>query len=116
MKKVIFACVLIISVASSCKSVYSTTTIEPKTTFVIGDNEHQTFEVTINNISNEVVEISQKPNDGIIQLLQNLKSKKTVLIIIPKNTALYISNKSENKVAVELNLKSTSHLSMGYKN
>ena len=116
MKNLLFACVLLVTAVSGCKSVYSTTTIESKKTFVIGDNEHESFEVTIKNISNDVVEIAQKPNDGTVKLLQSLEAKKTAVIKIAKNTALYIENKLDNKVAVALNFKSTSHLSMGYKN
>ena len=102
--------------ASSCKTVYSTTTIEAKKSFVLGDNEHDAFEATLKNISREDLELYQMPNGGTKQLLQTLKSKKSATVKIEKNTALYIENKSDSKASVELNLKSNSQLSMGYKN
>jgi hypothetical protein len=116
MKKFLIALTALTLTASSCKTVYSTTTIEAKKSFVLGDNEHEAFEVTIKNISNDNVELSQMPNGGTKQLIQVLNSNKSAIIKIEKNTALYIENKSDNKASVELNLKSNTHLSMGYKN
>jgi uncharacterized protein YxeA len=116
MKKLLIALAALIITVSSCKTVYSTTTIEAKKSFVLGDNEHEAFEVTIKNISNDNVELSQMPNGGTKQLIQVLNSNKTATIKIDKNTALYIENKSDTKASVELNLKSNTQLSMGYKN
>jgi selenocysteine lyase/cysteine desulfurase len=116
MKKLLIALIAITLTASSCKTVYSTTTIEAKKSFVLGDNEHDAFEVTLKNISKEDLELSQMPNGGTKQLIQVLNSDKSATIKIEKNTALYIENKSSNKASVELNLKSNTHLSMGYKN
>jgi selenocysteine lyase/cysteine desulfurase len=116
MKKLLIALMAITLTASSCKTVYSTTTIEAKKSFVLGDNEHDAFEVTLKNISKEDLELSQMPNGGTKQLIRVLNSDKSATIKIEKNTALYIENKSSNKASVELNLKSNTHLSMGYKN
>jgi hypothetical protein len=116
MRKLLIALTALTLTASSCKTVYSTTTIEAKKSFVLGDNEHDAFEATLKNISTEDLELFQMPNGGAKQLIQILNSNKTATVKIEKNTALYIENKSDNKVSVELNLKSNSHLSMGYKN
>lgn len=116
MKKLIIVLTAATLVTSSCKTVYSTTSIEPQKSFVLGDNEHDSFEVTLKNISTNDLEVAQKPNDGNKQLLQVLEPKKSMTVTISKNTALYIYNKSNNKASVELNLKSNTHLSMGYKN
>ena len=116
MKKIIIALTAFTLTAASCKTVYSTTTIEAKKSFVLGDNEHEAFEVTLKNISKEALELSQVPNAGTKQLIQVLNSDKSATIKIEKNTALYIENKSNDKASVELNLKSNTHLSMGYKN
>lgn len=99
----------------SCKSVYSTTSIEPKKTFVLGDNDHEAFEVSLKNISKEDLELSQMPNGGTKTFIQTLNPYKSITLKIEKNTALYIENKGENKASVELNPKSSSRLSMGYK-
>jgi selenocysteine lyase/cysteine desulfurase len=115
MKKLLFVLTAITLIASSCKTVYSTTSIEPNKSFVLGDNEHDAFEVTIKNVSKENLELLKMPNSGTKELIQILNPDKTATIKIEKNTALYIDNKSNNKVSVELNLKSSSHLSMGYK-
>jgi hypothetical protein len=116
MKQLLFKIFLLTLAATSCKSVYSTTTIEANKSFVLGDNEHDEFEVILKNISKEDLELSQMPNGGTKQPLQVLKSKKSVSLKIDKNAALYIDNKSDSKVSVELvSLKSNSRLSMGYK-
>ena len=116
MKKLLIAFVALTIAVSSCKTVFSTTTIEAKKSFVLGDNEHEAYEVTIKNISKDDVLLSQIPNCGTKQLLQVLNSNKSAAIKIEKNTALYIENKSDKRAIVELDLKSNSSLSMGYKN
>lgn len=115
MNKLLIALITIALTASSCKTVYSTTSIEPNKSFVLGDNEHDAFEVTIKNISKENLELSIMLNVGSKKLIQILNPDSNATINIEKNTALYIGNKSNNKVSVELNLKSNSHLSMGYR-
>lgn len=116
MRKLLIALTALTLTASSCKTAYSTTTIEAKKSFVLGDNEHDAWEVTIKNISNENLELSHGPIGGIKQTIQVLSSHKSATIQIEKNTALYVENKSNSKASVELNLKSNTHLSMGYKN
>lgn len=116
MKKLLLILIAVIFTAINCKSVYSTTSIEPKKSFVLGDNEHDAFEVSLKNISKEDLEISQKPNGGSKTLIKILNPNKSTTIKVEKNTALYIENKTEYKAAVELKLKSNTHLSMGYKN
>ncbi|TAE10981.1 MAG: hypothetical protein EAZ47_11105 [Bacteroidetes bacterium] len=115
MKKILVGLAAITLTTSSCKTVYSTTSIEPKKFFVLGDNEHEAFEITIKNISKENLELLKVPNGGKSELVQILNPHKKATIIIEKNTALYVHNKSQFKVAVELDIKSNSHLSMGYK-
>lgn len=115
MKKLLIAVIATALSASSCKTVYSTTSIEPNKSFVLGDNDHNAFEVTIKNISKEKLELAKMPNGGSKEIIQILDPNKTATVNIEKNTALYIDNKSKYKVLVELNLKSNSHLSMGYK-
>jgi uncharacterized protein YxeA len=115
MKRFLIALTALTLTASSCKTVYSTTSIDSKKSFVLGDNDHSPFEVTIKNISNDNVELSQMPNGGNKQLIQVLNPSKSATVKVEKNTALYIENKSNNKASVELNLNSNSHLSMGYK-
>ena len=116
MKKLRIALLAIALTASGCSAIYSTTRIEAKQNFVLGDNQHEAFEVSIKNISYHEVELSQKPNGGNIAFLQRLGAKKSVTLKIDKNTALYIGNKSNRQVAVKLTLESVSRLSMGYKN
>lgn len=56
------------------------------------------------------------PTGTAKKLIQNLNPRKSITVNTDKNTVQYIDNKSENKATVELNLKSNSHLSIGYKN
>ncbi len=120
MKKLLIALTALTLTASSCKTVYSkvysTTTIEAKKSFVLGDNDHEAYEVTIKKMSKDDVLLSQIQKGGTKQLIQVLNSNKSAIIKIEKNTALYIENKSDKKAIVELDIKSNSSLSMGYKN
>jgi hypothetical protein len=115
MKKILAFLIVLIVVNQSCKTVYSTTSIEPKKSFVLGDNEHSAFEITIKNISEDNVALYRKPNGGTKEFIQFLNSNKSATLVIEENTALYVQNESDKKVSVELKLKSTSNLSMGYK-
>ncbi len=116
MKKPLFVLVTIIFSISSCKSVYSTLSIDANKSFVLGDNEHDEFEVSLKNISKNNVESFKMPMGASKKLIQTLVPGKLVIVNIEKNTSLYIDNKSASKATVELNLKSNSHLSMGYEN
>ena len=80
MRTLLIALIALTLTASSCKTVYSTTTIEAKKGFVLGDNEHDAFEATLKNISREDLELYQMPNGGTKQLLQTLKSNKTATV------------------------------------
>lgn len=102
-------------IVSSCKTVYSTTSIEPNKSFVLGENDHDAFEVSVKNISREDIKISKMPKGGTKESVQILYPDKKASIKIERNTALYLDNNSNKNVSVEIVLKSNSNLSMGYK-
>ncbi len=109
------ACLALSCIATSCKSVYSTTSIEPRKAFVLGDNDHGAFEVTIKNVSAAPVDLVKVPNGGAREYITTLQPRKSASLRIEQNVALYVENKSNDKVSVELNLQTNTHLSMGYK-
>ena len=82
MKKFLIISIAITMAASSCKTIYSTTTIEAKKSFVLGDNEHDAFECSLKNISKEDFELSQMLNGGPKQVIQILNPNKSVTIKI----------------------------------
>jgi len=104
MKKLLFVLTALALTVSSCKTVYSTTSIEANKSFVLGENEHGGFEVRLKNISKNDVELYKMPDGEIKQLIKTINPGKSFTIKIGVNTALYIFNKSDNKASVELNL------------
>ncbi|TAD81274.1 MAG: hypothetical protein EAY75_17985 [Bacteroidetes bacterium] len=100
---------------SSC-SLTSTTVIGPKDSFVLGNNPHRAFKVSIVNASNFTISSYHAPIGGgthsPLTLAPNAKAK----IKVDKNTALVISNSSADTATVKLKVTGDTGLSMGYKN
>ena len=112
---------LILSIAltgfllSACGTLTSTT-IDANNSFVLGNNQHGTFNARMKNISENDVEIHRVPADGGHHSFETVKPGQTKKVKVEKNTALIIDNKSNNKVSVELVVQGDTGLSMGYKN
>ena len=92
MKNTLLVLSAIIFTVSNWKSVHSTTSIDAKKSFVLGDNELDAFEVRLKNISKNDVELFMMPMDASKQLIQTLNAGKSVIVNMDKNTALYIDN------------------------
>jgi hypothetical protein len=112
--KSIFSILITGFLLSACNTLHSTTTIQAKDAFILGNNQHGRFAASVTNTSAFPVSIWQYPIDGgrhspiILQPTENAK------IRVDKNTALRIENTSEKSVDVKLVVKGDVGLSMGY--
>lgn len=88
MRKVFISFAALFLIAPYCKTAYSITSIEPKKSFVMGDNEHELFEATLKNTSNNEVELIKMPNNEVKTTIQILEPGESVSATIEKNIAL----------------------------
>lgn len=100
----------------SCGSFTSSTEIESKKSFVLGNNEHKLFHIKVKNLSNEPVTLFHEPITGGSHSPQTINSNETIKVKVDKNTALKIVNSSNQKVIVGLKISGDTGLSMGYIN
>ena len=111
----IFAVVIVITSCSMFKSVTSNTTITPQNSFVLGNNEHGLFSVTLKNVSKNEVVLHRAPIAGGSHSYVTVKPNETVKVKVEENTALVIENNSNDTASVDLFIKGDTGLSMGYK-
>lgn len=113
--KMTFALALISVLVSAC-SIHSTTQIKSKERFLLGNNPHQSFRVTLKNISETPIEIHRAPIAGGRQSGETVEPGKTVRVRVEPNTALVIINNGETEASVKLTVRGDTGLSMGYAN
>ena len=101
---------------SSCASLHSTTYIKPQESFVLGNNQHNSFSVNMENISKQQLEVYQAPVGGGRHSAKNIKPGEKISVSIDANTALCIRNPSADNVSVKLKVTGDTGLSMDYKN
>ena len=118
MKKFIgvYAMVILFTSCNMFKSVTSNTTISPKNSFVLGNNEHGTFSVQLKNVSKNDVVLHRAPIAGGTHSYITVKPMEKVKVTVESNTALVIENKTNDTASVDLFIKGDTGLSMGYKN
>lgn len=116
--KVIIASFLVLVLACSCGvfgSLNSNTSIKPKDSFILGNNEHGSFTVKLKNVSKNEIEIYKTPISGGSHSRETIQPNESVLVKVDKNTALIIENKFDEMAAVDLKVTGDLGLSMGYK-
>jgi hypothetical protein len=113
MKQMIFLGLFIAMLASSC-SLTSNTTIQPKDSFVLGNNEHGSFKVKLKNVGTQNLEVYQASIAGGRHSGQTVKPQQRVTVNVASNTALVIGNASTNTASVNLKVTGDVGLSMGY--
>lgn len=112
----LFIAVVSILFLQSCGSFTSTTEIESKNSFVLGNNKHGSFKIKIKNLSDETVNVIHEQVSGGSHSPQIIKPKETIMVQVDKNTALRFENNSIMKISVGLKIKGDTGLSMGYIN
>jgi hypothetical protein len=100
----------------SCSTLHSNTFIKPNDSFILGNNQHGTFKVKLQNVSKNDIEVYHAPMNGGTHSSQIVKPENKVTLSIDENTALYIVNNSNDTASVKLKVTGDVGLSMGYKN
>jgi len=95
-------------------SLNSNTTIEPGKSFVLGNNEHQSFNVKLRNDSKNTIELYLAPINGGKHSAQKIASGASVKVKVGNNTALVIQNPGKDTANVTLKVTGDTGLSMGY--
>ncbi len=117
MKKVLSAFILTVAfISTSCRTLSSTTYIKAQDSFILGNNEHGSYSVTLKNVSVSEVELWKAPIGGGRHSPVTVKPNETLKTRVDKNTALRIENKTNEQAAVKLLVIGDTGLSMGYKN
>lgn len=115
MKQAITLLLAVLVFITSCKTLTSTTMIQPNKSFVLGNNEHGAAKVKLKNISPNDIEVYHAPINGGKHSSQIVKPNETVTVKVEKNTALVIANLSSLQASVKLFVTGDLGLSMGYK-
>ncbi|WP_210463082.1 MULTISPECIES: hypothetical protein [Rufibacter] len=113
--KTIYVTLIALLGLASCTALNSTTYIKPNNSFVLGNNEHGGFSVNLQNASNTNLSIHQAPINGGKHSTQNVKPNQRASVKVDKNTAVVITNASNDTAAVNLKVTGDLGLSMGYK-
>jgi hypothetical protein len=116
MKKLIIVCIALVAFTTSCRSLTSVTTIKGNDSFILGNNKHSAYSVSLKNISFKDVTVYMAPIEGGTHTYQVVKPNQKVNVNVDKNTALVVANMSKEEVSVALKVVGDTNLSMGYKN
>ena len=117
--KTILSAVALTLLFTSCNvfsSLNSNTSIKPNDSFLLGNNKHGKFHVTLKNVSNHAIEIYFAPIDGGTYSRQTVAVNQVISSKVDSNTAVVIENKSDEYASVDLKVTGDLGLSMGYKN
>lgn len=113
--KVCITGIVLSFLVASC-SLTSNTTIKPKDSFILGNNQHGAFKVKLKNVSKNNLDIYQAPIAGGSHSPQKVKPNQSAVVKVDRNTALIIQNQSIDTASVDLKVTGDVGLSMGYKN
>ena len=115
MKQLLILCISITTFVS-CSTLHSNTVIKPNDSFILGNNQHGSFKVKLQNVSKNDIEVFHAPIKGGKHSSQMVRPNDRVTVSVDPNTALYIVNKSNDTASVNLKVTGDLELSMGYKN
>lgn len=115
MRHLLAIAVLFISFIS-CGVLHSNTVIKPNDSFILGNNEHGSFQVNLQNASKHDLTVYMAPIAGGKHSSQTIQPSGKVKLKVDPNTALYIVNSSNDTASVNLKVTGDLGLSMGYKN
>lgn len=116
MKKIVLLVLLTIS-SVSCGvlgSLNSNTSIKPKESFILGNNEHRSFKTYLKNEGITVLKIYQKPINGGTYSPILIDPQETATLKTASNTALVIENTGDEYASVTLKVKGDLNLGMTY--
>jgi hypothetical protein len=97
------------------RTLNSTTYIKANDAFILGDNEHGRFNVSVTNTSIAPVDIWQYPLAGGRHSLVTLRPTEKIKLKVEENTSIRFENSSSEQVAVRLRVNGDTGLSMNYR-
>ncbi len=118
MKRLLYLILALVISMTSClpfRTLNSTTYIKANDAFILGDNDHGRFNVTVTNTSIAPVDIWQYPLSGVRHSLVTLRPTEKIKLKVEENTSIRIENSSSEQVAVRLRVKGDTGLSMNYR-
>jgi hypothetical protein len=108
------ALMIFISSCSVFTSLNSNTSIQPKESFVLGNNKHGIFRTYLTNEGETNLKVYQAPIEGGSHSPIVLKPKESAKVKTDKNTALVIENTGDVYGSVTLKVKGDLNLGMTY--
>ncbi len=115
MRKSIIILAIVSFIFQSCATLTSQTIIEPNKTFILGEGNHLGYTAEVKNTGSVEFEIFKRELEGEKIRVGILKVNQAETYEIPRNTMVYFQNQSKFKqVKVNIKLKGTSNLTMGY--
>ncbi len=116
MKTILLSVLAIFILCQSCKTLSSTTYIEPQKSFVLGEGTHGSYTATVENVGADQIEVIQINNRGEATTLGTLKVGQKNTYTVPDNTTINFKNSSINETGtIKILAKGDTNLSMGYK-
>jgi hypothetical protein len=116
MKKFMPALVFFLVIAAqSCASLTSTTLIDAKRSFVLGEGTHPSYTAQVQNVSLLDIEVFTNSIDGNENPLGVLKVGEQKTYAVPANTAVRFKNSADFSASIKVVIYGDSNLSMGYK-
>lgn len=115
--KTIIVSLCTLALFNSCglfSSLNSNTSIKPNESFLLGNNEHGRFRITLKNVSNHPITIYFAPIDGGTYSRQTIEINQVVTTKVAKNTAIVIENKSDDYASVDIKATGDLNLGMAY--
>ena len=116
MKKSRFLIMGMFALLSACSTIKSTTYIEPKQSFVLGENNHLSYSASVKNIGADKVEVLLFDKKGNETNLGTLAVGQSEKYRVPANHTVKFKNLSTNEDAkIKIRVVGDTGLSMGYK-
>jgi hypothetical protein len=116
MKTILLSVLTVFIFCQSCKTLTSTTYIEPQKSFVLGEGAHGSYTATVENVGTDQIEVIQINNRGEATTLGTLKVGQKNTYTVPDNTTINFKNSSINETGtIKILAKGDTNLSMGYK-
>ena len=112
----LFATLLLTTSCGVFCSLNSNTSIKPKESFVLGNNEHGSFKTHLKNEGVTLLKVYQAPIGGGTHSPILIKPQETAFVKTEKNTALIIENTGNEIASVTLKVKGDLNLGMTYNN
>lgn len=112
--KQLFTVLLLTVTLIATAALNSNTYIEPKQSFLLGNNPHGAFKVKLKNTCNHDLQVVLNPINGGSHSPQTVRAGEKISLSVDKNTALCIINNTNEKGSVALKVTGDLGLSMGY--